>query len=90
MPSKGKTIIILDRYTMVQIAKYPSVKEAAKELDIPANTIYHCLCFRVPSFESYFIYEHEFSKWFPAERQFRRVRGLKVSKRLEELRKQAI
>lgn len=89
MPSKGKPIIILDRYTMALIAKYPSVKEAAKELDIPANTIYQCLCFRVPSYESYFIYEDEYNKWFPAERKFRKVRGLKVSKKLEELRKQA-
>ncbi len=88
MPSKGKPIIILDRYTMVQIARYPSVKEAARDLEISKNSIYQSLCFRVPSYESYFIYEHEFSKWFPAERIFIKVRGLKVSKKLEELRKQ--
>ena len=27
MPSKGRPIIIIDRYTMNQIARYPSVKD---------------------------------------------------------------
>lgn len=89
MPTKGKPIIIIDRYTMVQIARYPSVKEAARDLEIPVNTIYQSLCFRVPSYESYFVYENEFCKWRPSERAFMKVRGLKVSKKLEDLRKQA-
>lgn len=89
MPTKGKPIIIIDRYTMVQIAKYPSVKEAAMDLNIPSGTIYVCLIQRVPSYDCYWIYENEFSKWYPSEGVFRRVRGLKVSKKLEELRKQA-
>ena len=86
MPTKGKPIIIIDRYTMVQIARYPSVKEAAKDLEIPANSIYQSLCFRVPIYESYFIYEDEFLKWTPSEQVFRKVRGLKISQKLEELR----
>ena len=89
MPTKGKPIIIIDRYTMVQIAKYPSVKEAAKDLEIPSSSIYQSLCFRIPVYESYFIYDEEYNKWFPAERAYRKVRGLKISKKLEELRKQA-
>lgn len=89
MPRKGKPIIILDRYTMVQIARYPSVKVAAKDLKIPANSIYQSICFRVPTYESYFIYEDEFFKWTPSEQMFRKVRGLKISQKLEELRKQS-
>lgn len=89
MPSKGKPIIILDRYTMVQIARYPSVKVAAKDLKIPASSIYQSICFRVPVYESYFIYEDEFLKWSPSEQMFRKVRGLKISQKLEELRNQA-
>ena len=89
MPTKGKPIIILDRYTMVQIARYPSVKVAAKDLKIPANSIYQSICFRVSTYESYFIYEDEFLKWSPSEQVFRKVRGLKISQKLEELRNQA-
>ena len=72
---------------MAVIATYPSVKEASRDLGIPQNTIYQSLCFRVPSYESYFIYKEELRRWKPANRIYMRVRGLKVSQRLEELRK---
>lgn len=86
MPTKGTPIIIIDRYTMKQIARYPSVREASDDLSISTNTIYQSLCCRVPVYESYFVYADEYGKWRPAERMFMRVRGLKRSEKLEELR----
>ena len=74
---------------MGQIARYPSVREASDDLSIPRNSIYASLCGRIPCYDSYFIYENEFIKWRPAEQSFKRVRGIKVSQKLEELRKQS-
>lgn len=74
---------------MVQIARYPSAKEASSDLSIPLGSIYDSLCSRIPCYDSYFIYENEFIKWRPAEQSYKRVRGIKVSQKLEELRKQS-
>ena len=87
MATKARPIVIIDRYTRAVIARYPSVKEAARDLAIPSNTIYQCLCARVASYDSYCIYENEIGRWSPAEMTYMRVNGLKVSERLEELRK---
>ena len=87
MATKARPIVIIDRYTWAEIARYPSVKEAAADLAIPFNTIYQCLCCRVPSYDAYFIYEHEFARWSPTKASRMKVNGLKVSARLEELRK---
>ena len=86
MPRKGRAIVILDRYTMVQIARYPSVREASQDLSIPQNSIYASLWGGIPVYESYFVYEDEMNRWMPSWKVFFRVRGLKVSERLEELR----
>lgn len=90
MPTKGRPIVIIDRYTWAEIARYPSVKAAAKDLAIPFNTIYQCLFSKVPSYDAYFIYEDEFDHWVPVRTAFKRVRGLKISTRLEELRKRRL
>lgn len=89
MSRKGKPIIVIDRYTRAVIARYPPVKEAAKDLSIPPNTIYQSLCVGISCYEAYFIYENEFGNWAPSETAFIRVRGMKISKKLEELRKQS-
>lgn len=87
MNTTSRPIVIIDRYTFKKIAEYPSVKEASKDLSIPKNTIYQCLIGRIPSYDSYFIYRHEYDRWKPASRAWMRVNGVKVSEKLEELRK---
>lgn len=86
MPAKGMPVVVIDRYTMKRIARYQSVREAADDLSIPANTIYQCLSSRVASYDAYFAYEHELPGWKPSKRSWMRVNGLKVSARLEELK----
>ena len=88
MPSKGKPIVVIDRYTRAVIARYPSVKEAAEDLSIPAGSIYVSISSRTACYEAYFVYEKEMGRWRPHAGAWMRVNGLKVSRRLEELRRQ--
>lgn len=57
MPIKGKPIVVIDRYTMAEIVRYPSVRDAAADLAIREGTIYQSLCGRSVSHEAYFVYE---------------------------------
>lgn len=88
MPTKGKPIVVIDRYTRAVIARYPSVKEAAEDLSVPAASIYDSLASRIACYEAYFVYEEEMGRWHPHVGAWMRVNGLKVSRRLEELRRQ--
>ena len=90
MPAKGRSIIVLDRYTLIQIARFSSVKEAARELEIPENSIYMSIWQKTAVYDSYFVYEKDSTTWRPTATVYRRVNGIKVSRRLEELRNQAI
>lgn len=90
MPRKGKPIIILDRYMLTQIARYPSIRLASEDLGIPMSSIYTSICQRTAVYDSYFIYEREFKNWQPAEHAWRRVNGTQSSEKLEELRKQSL
>lgn len=83
---QGSSIIILDRYTMKKVASFQTVNEASAYLAIPASSIYVSICQRISIYECFFLYEKDMQKFKPSQRVFRRVRGVKVSEKLEQLR----
>jgi len=83
---KGKSVVVLDCYSMKVMAEYPSVRHTSEALDIPAPSIYSSICHRTACRESFFVYKRNFQDFKPAPRAFRRVNGIKVSDKLEALR----
>ena len=86
----GKDVIVaIDRYTMQEVGRWPTVNEAARLLDICSNTIYVALAKRRPVYECYWVYARDLiTTWRPAHACFNRVRGTKVSEKLEALKRE--
>lgn len=90
MPQRGyskDTVVVIDVATKREITRYPSVAEASRDLGIPICTIYSAISVRTAAYECYFVYSRCLDGFLPRKHAFRRVRGLKVSERLEQLRR---
>lgn len=83
---KGKSVVVLDRYSKKELARYASVNEASEALDIPTGSIYSSICMRISNYECFFVYERDLQDFKPRPRVFRRVRNVKVSEKVEALR----
>lgn len=80
-----RAVSVINAYTMEVKANWPSVKDAAQFLGIPASTIYVSLSCRTRVYEAYFVYTNDIPKFKPKERVFNRVRNLSVCPVLEEI-----
>ena len=83
---KGKSVVVLDRYSKKELARYASVNEAAGGLNISPSSIYSAICMRIAIYDCYFVYERDLQEFNPRPRVFRRVRNVKVSEKVEALR----
>ena len=78
-------VVVLERFTMKEIARYGSVMEAAADLDLKAASIRRAINGHVCAFDCYWVYASELDSWMPKKTWFRRVNGNKTSPRLREL-----
>ena len=81
-------IIVIDRWTMKELARYSSATEASMELGVRINSIYVSIHHRKPAYECYFVYKSELKNWKPAPECFKRRKGTKTTDKLEALRMQ--
>ena len=78
-------ILVISQYNMVIIARYPSVMEASKALDVPEGSIRNGLSTRKARHECYWVYASQLNDWKPASTIFRKVKGLKTSEKIKRL-----
>lgn len=86
----GKDIIVaIDRYTLQEVGRWPTVNEAARLLDLRSNTIHVAIAKRRPVYECYWVYYGDLiTTWRPAHAVFNKVRGVKTSPKLEALKRE--
>ena len=86
---QGKdTVVVLERFTLEEVVRYPSTTIAERELGIKAATIRRAIHGHLPVYDCYWVYEKELPTWTPRKTYFVRVNGNKVSPKLSELIKQ--
>ena len=78
-------VIILDRWTKKEIARYPCVTKAAEDLGIRLNSIYVALSQRQVAYECYWVYAKDLPDWQPSLKRYARVRGNKCIDKLKVL-----
>ena len=78
-------VVVLDRYTMKEVARFDSTQIASRELDIKATTIRRAIASHSAAYECYWVYEKELPNWTPKKVYFARVHGIKQSPKLQEL-----
>ena len=82
----GKDIVVvLDRFSMEEKARFSSVAEAAEKLEIPVVSIYVALSQRVSSYGCYFVYSRNLTSFQPKPCCWKRVRGIRSSNELRKL-----
>ena len=78
-------VLVVNQYNRVIIARYQSVEEASKALDIPKNAIWYGLSTGRVRYECYWVWASQIDNWEPAPVVFRRVRELKTPEKLKKL-----
>lgn len=78
-------VAVLDRYTMQEIGRFPSVRSAARELGLKANSVYVAISTRKPLYDCYWLYVMGLPEWMPAKTCYRRVNGIRVPEKLLSL-----
>lgn len=86
----GRPVVVLDKYTRKEIARYDTIQQAATDLGIPEQSVRVALSLKTATRECYFVYEEKLDSWEPAKRWWRRVRGIKESPRVMELKQKAM
>ena len=78
-------VVVLDRYTMNQVARYPGVEAAAADLEVKAPSIRRAIHGRIAVYDCYWVYEQDLPSWMPKVTCHKRVNGLKGSEKLRKL-----
>lgn len=78
-------IVILDRFTMKEVARYATIREAAKTLDLNVSSIRHAVYLRIPIYQCYWVFASELSVFVPRPSAHIRVHGVKISPKLQLL-----
>lgn len=86
----GRPIVVLDKYTRKEIARYPTIQEGAKDLELKENSVRVALSLRTPIFDCYFVYQEKLEDWEPRKRCWSCVRGNKESQKINELKTKAL
>ena len=76
-------VVILDRWTKREIARYPCVTKAAEDLGIRLNSIYVALSQRQVAYECYWVYAKDLSDWQPSLKRYVKTRGTKCPEKLK-------
>ena len=79
------TIVILDMWTMTDVARYPSAVQAAEDLDVNINSIRASVRSRKPAYGCYWVYAKSLNPFTPATTCWRKVRGIRHSEKLDKL-----
>lgn len=78
-------VVILDRWTKKEIARYPCVTKAAEDLGIRPNSIYVALSQRQVTYECYWVYAKDLPDWQPSPKRHVKTRGTKCLEKLKIL-----
>lgn len=78
-------LVILDRFTMKEVARFATIKEAAVTLDLNVSSIRHAVTLRTPIYQCYWVYASALDTFMPKETAHIRVHGVKVSPKLQQL-----
>ena len=83
--SSKDAVVILDRWTKREIAKYPCVVKAAEDLGIRPSSIYRAISQRCVAYECYWVYAEDLPNWQPSPKRYAKVRGTKCPDKLKVL-----
>ena len=78
-------VVILNRYTLEKVARYPGAVAAAEDLGLKVQSIRRAICGHVCVYDCYWVYEKELPSWMPRKMCFKRVNGNKSSEKLRRL-----
>ena len=78
-------VVILDRWTKREIARYPCVIKAAEDLGISSNSIYVAINQRQVAYECYWVYAKDLPDWQPVSKRHVKTRGTKCPDKLKIL-----
>jgi hypothetical protein len=78
-------LVILDRFTMKEVARFATIKEAAVTLELNVSSIRHAVCLRIPVYQCYWVFASELSVFVPRPSAHIRVHGVKISPKLQLL-----
>ena len=78
-------VVILDRWTKREIARYPCVTKAAEDLGIRPNSIYVAISQRQVAYECYWVYAKDLPNWQPSLKRHVKTRGIKCPEKLKVL-----
>ncbi len=78
-------VVILDRWTKKEIARYPCVTKAAEDLGVKLNSIYVALSQRQVAYDCYWVYAKDLPNWQPSPKSHVKTRGVKCPEKLKIL-----
>lgn len=82
--NSGKdAVVILDRWTKREIARYPCVAKAAEDLGIRPSSIYRAISQRCVAYECYWVYAEDLPNWQPTPKRYAKIRGTKCPDKLK-------
>ena len=76
-------VVILDRWTKREIARYPCVTKAAEDLGIKLSSIYVALSYKQVAYECYWVYAKDLPDWQPSSKKQVKTRGTKCPDKLK-------
>ena len=78
-------LVVIDSYTMEELARFSTVKDAAEKLGVNANSVYVGIHTKKPVYECYWVYAKNMKNWKPAPLCHRKTKGTKVPPELQKL-----
>ena len=78
-------IVIIDRYTMKEVARFATIKQAVTELELNEGSIRHAVSLGTPIYQCYWVYLSAMPNFKPAYTRHIRVHGVKTSPKLQAL-----
>ena len=76
-------VVILDRWTKREIARYQCVVKAAEDLGIRPSSIYRAISQRGVAYECYWVYAKDLPNWQPSLKRYAKIRGTKCPDKLK-------
>ena len=78
-------VVVINRFTMREVARYPGVEAAAADLELKAMSIRRAIHGHIAVYDCYWVYAQELPDWMPHYTCRKRVNGLRGSEKLRKL-----
>lgn len=78
-------VVVIDRLTMREVARYQGVEAAAADLELKSMTIRRAIHGHIAVYDCYWVYANDLSDWMPKITCWKRLKGLKGSEKLRKL-----